>query len=266
MGSNPTLSAKSPTEVAKSTMGTFRNTLSTLLAKPDVMMRRLTFSVAAASAIFGGIYFSFLADEPNESLTGIWLGFGLLMLTLGWPGLVKSINFFGNSIELRELNSEVRKLSNLMNSYWSDLKKENDFAQNELGFAINIDTSASFLSLDITLDERLDSTQHISETISKRLNGIWPEIIDFLKENNIETAEIENLPYQKNALVKPEWEYINIGIPNSFAHIRLILSQLALKHYESLDESGVILSKSEIERVEFLKKRLTRYAGNVLVD
>jgi TRAP-type uncharacterized transport system fused permease subunit len=87
-------------------------------------VRRIVFSLAALASIFAGVYFSFLVESPNESLTGIWLAFAILMLTLAWPEIVKSVNFMGNSIEFRELESEVKKLSNLMKSYWTELRNE----------------------------------------------------------------------------------------------------------------------------------------------
>jgi L-rhamnose mutarotase len=229
-------------------------------------VRRIVFSLAALASIFAGVYFSFLVESPNESLTGIWLAFAILMLALAWPEIVKSVNFVGNSIEFRELESEVKKLSNLMKSYWTELRNENDKAQKEYGFAIDIDTNASFLSLDKNLDDQLDSTENIAETIAKRLNGLWPEVLGLLKKHGIETTTIESIPYYENPLFNPEWEYINIGIPNSFVHLRQMLTQLALKHYESLTESGAQLSEDEQERLEILQQRLKRYAGNVLVD
>jgi len=124
-------------------------------------IRRVVFSLAALASVAAGVYFSFWIASPNESLTGIWLAFSVLMLTLAWPEIIKSVNFMGNSIELRELESEVKKLSSLMQSYWAELKNENEKAQKEYGFAIDIDTSASFLILDKSLDEQINSTESI---------------------------------------------------------------------------------------------------------
>ena len=97
-------------------------------------IRRIVFSLAALASVAAGVYFSFWIAAPNESLTGIWLAFSVLMLTLAWPEIIKSVNFMGNSIELRELESEVKKLSSLMQSYWTELKNENEKALFELLF------------------------------------------------------------------------------------------------------------------------------------
>lgn len=230
------------------------------------VVRRTIFSLAAIASLYAGIHFSFLADKPNDSLTGIWLGFGIIMMTLAWPELVKSVNFMGNSIELRELKSEVKKLNKIMDLYWIELKRENIKSRYEHGLNIEIDTNASFLSIDNVLDSQLKHTQELSGVISSRLDKIWPEILNFLRAYRIDTAEIEKIPYYENPLFNPEWETINLGIPNSFTYLRQLFTQLTLKHYEYVYDSGNMLSAEEMERFETLKKRLVTYAGSVIVD
>lgn len=187
-------------------------------------------------------------------------------MTLAWPELVKSVNFMGNSIELRELKSEVKKLNKIMDLYWIELKRENIKSRYEHGLNIEIDTNASFLSIDNVLDSQLKHTQELSGVISSRLDKIWPEILNFLRAYRIDTAEIEKIPYYENPLFNPEWETINLGIPNSFTYLRQLFTQLTLKHYEYVYDSGNMLSAEEMERFETLKKRLVTYAGSVIVD
>src|SRR5690606_31406084 len=127
---------------------------------------------------------------------------------------------------------EVSNLSALLKAYWGEIKDQNRIAQDNTGLAIEINTQASFLTLDIQMEEKIQDMGGIALCAAKRLNGIWDEIIVFMKKNGVDTSKIESIPYYENPLYNPDWETINIGLPNAISYLNLISTQMAIKHYE----------------------------------
>jgi hypothetical protein len=227
-----------------------------------ICYRRIVFSLFSSASIAAALYFSFFVQTPNYAMTGIWLTFSLFTFAFGWPEIAKNISFLGNSIELRELQTKVDKLSDQLSNYWKEIKSENE--KND--FSVPIEIDASFEKLEIDLEKTIDFAAGHASEIGHRLGGIWDEIIAFLKSNQMDTTKIEAITYYNNPLYNPEWETINLAIPNSFTRLRALFTHLCLKHYEELTNKGVALSAAESMRFEYLKEELKHYTQHVLAD
>lgn len=220
---------------------------------------------AVSLMAFGlALYFSFQSLEHAVPMAGMWLVFCVFSFVFAWPETIKSISFLGSRIEF--LERQVKTLSNLLENYWSRVRRAHEKVQRDIGLAVPVDTEATFMQLDKQLDGDIESFRETAEAVAEKLNGIWDEILLFLKGNGINTESIEAVPYYENPLFSPYWEAINIGMPNKLLYLNRMATQMAIKHYEQMLDANIELSADENERFMALQKRFETYARSIVVD
>ncbi len=116
------------------------------------------------------------------------------------------------------------------------------------------------MELDKDLEEEINSLGDDASFLAGRLDGIWEELLSFLKEQGVDTSKIEAVPYGKNPFWQPNWETTHLAIPNTRSRLRQISTQMSLKYYEIILANNIELSKAERERFELQKDKLSEYA------
>ena len=133
---------------------------------------------------------------------------------MGHEELVSDITFQVDSAIVSQVERE-------MDSYWVTLlrlQREHPIPE----FAIEVKPKRSGIDVFEELRARTRDIEDLLEHYRRSDELVLDDLKEFLKRLDYDVAALESVPYYENPFVNRNWEFHNIGSPNSLLHLQTL--------------------------------------------
>jgi hypothetical protein len=172
-------------------------------------------------------------------------------------------NHESNQVRMTSLSDESAKiLIDEYDNFWTNINLLNSERHQIQNLALELNEQMSLYDLYKDCEQCLYAIQKINGEIDHILDKNWDDLLRFLKQNQIDTQKLEEIPYYLNPFYNQLWELRCIGLSNYFQKLAMDILILTIKGLQF----QLLMDKNNLEvrnSLEELQAHLTSLADKV---
>lgn len=126
----------------------------------------------------------------------------------------------------------LRRLSDEMNQYWSEIDRLNKVDHIFLDLAMEVDGRKSFFEIINNINETVDNIADILNVLKISDKSLLNELQELLKNKGINPDIFSDIPYYANPFVDRNWELHNLASGNLLTRLYIDLVHIQIKYLE----------------------------------
>ena len=126
----------------------------------------------------------------------------------------------------------LRRIQEDTTNYWVNLERINRLEHPVPKLSVSIDAEASALHLVKRIDTELARLRQLTESFASADEGLEEELQECARKLGWEFDRYQAVAYYERPFFNRNWELHNLGVPNAFEELAILLTQLKIRLLE----------------------------------